>query len=110
MPSRSPLHIDPKERGQKPPFEEPKQPTPGSEQEMRTRPDHGEETYRGHGRLQDKVALITGADSGIGKAVAIAYAREGAHVAFTYLPEEEQDAKETVDWVKRADRRVFAMP
>jgi NAD(P)-dependent dehydrogenase (short-subunit alcohol dehydrogenase family) len=110
MPSRTTTEIHPKERGKKPPFPEPKQTPPGSEQEMRTRPDHGEESYRGFDRLRDKVAIITGADSGIGKAVAIAYAREGADVAFSYLPEEERDAQETVHWVKEAGRRVLPMP
>ncbi len=109
MPSQT-TEINPKERGHKPPFQEPGQQPPGSEQEMRTRPDHGEESYRGLGRLQGKVALITGGDSGIGKAVAIAYAREGADVAFSYLPEEEKDAQETIHWVKEAGRRVLPMP
>jgi len=101
---------NPKHGGEKPPFEEPKQAPPGSEQEMRTRPDHGESSYRGFGRLRDKVAIITGADSGIGKAVAIAYAREGADVAFGYLPEEEEDASDTVRWIREAGRRALPMP
>ncbi len=67
---------------------------PGSEQEMTPKPDHGEESYTGSGRLTDKIAVITGADSGIGKAVAIAYAREGADVVISYLNEHE-DAEET---------------
>jgi NAD(P)-dependent dehydrogenase (short-subunit alcohol dehydrogenase family) len=110
MPSQTTTEINPKDRGQKPPFEEPKQSPPGSEQEMRERPDHGEESYKGLGRLTGKVALITGADSGIGKAVAIAYAREGADVAFSYLPEEQEDADETIRWVKEAGRRVLPFP
>lgn len=70
---------------------------PGLTAPMEPRPDHGEESYAGSGRLPGKVALITGGDSGIGRAVAIAYAREGAAVAFTHLPEEEADARETVE-------------
>lgn len=79
---------------------------PGSEQEMTPKPDHGEESYRGSGRLEGKVAVITGADSGIGKAVAIAYAREGADVVATYLDEHE-DAEETRRHVEEAGRRVL---
>ena len=77
---------------------------------MRPRADHGEESYRGLGRLTDKVALITGGDSGIGRAVAIAFAREGADVLISYLPEEEQDAEETKRWVEHAGRRVVTLP
>lgn len=74
---------------------------------MRTKPDHGEESYRGTGRLKGKVAIITGGDSGIGRAVAIAYAREGADVAYSYLPDEEDDAKETTRWIKAAGQRAL---
>jgi NAD(P)-dependent dehydrogenase (short-subunit alcohol dehydrogenase family) len=110
MANQTTTETHPKHRGEKPPFEEKRQNPPGSEQEMRTRPDHGEQSYRGLDRLKEKVALITGGDSGIGKAVAIAYAREGADVAFSYLPEEEKDAQETVQWVREAGRRVLPMP
>ena len=79
---------------------------PGSEQEMTPKPDHGEESYRGSGRLEGKVAVITGADSGIGKAVAIAYAREGADVVVGYLDEHE-DAEETRRWVEEAGRKAL---
>jgi NAD(P)-dependent dehydrogenase (short-subunit alcohol dehydrogenase family) len=101
--------VDPKEQGPKPEYpQEPIKP-PGSDAEMRPKADHGEDTYRGLGRLKDRVALITGGDSGIGRAVAIAYAREGAHVIISYLPEEERDAEETCQWVKRADRKAVAL-
>src|SRR5688500_15344133 len=74
-------------------------PHPGVTDEMSVRPDHGEETYRGSGRLTGKRALITGGDSGIGRAVSIAFAREGADVMIAYLPDEEQDAQETARWI-----------
>lgn len=83
---------------------------PGLTGEMTPQPDHGEESYVGHGRLEGQVALITGGDSGIGRAVAIAYAREGADVAFTHLPEEQPDAEEICRLVEDAGRRVLAMP
>lgn len=76
---------------------------------MQQKPDHGEESYRGYGRLKDKVALITGADSGIGRAIAIAYAREGADVAVSYW-QEHDDARETERWVKEAGRRCLLLP
>ena len=77
-----------------PPFPHQKQPFPGLAGKMQPRPDHGEESYQGSGRLNGRKVLITGGDSGIGRAVAIAYAREGADVAINYLPEEEDDARE----------------
>ncbi|MBB3938168.1 SDR family oxidoreductase [Aureimonas phyllosphaerae] len=86
------------------------QPKPGFETEMRTKPDHGEETYIGKGLLEGKVALITGGDSGIGKAVAIAYAREGANVAVSYLADEQADADDTRSLVEKAGRRCLLLP
>ncbi|NHW87420.1 SDR family NAD(P)-dependent oxidoreductase, partial [Escherichia coli] len=77
---------------------------------MQPRPDHGEQSYQGSGRLNGRKVLITGGDSGIGRAVAIAYAREGADVAINYLPEEEDDAREVVELIKKAGRKVAAIP
>jgi NAD(P)-dependent dehydrogenase (short-subunit alcohol dehydrogenase family) len=96
---------DPKEQGPKPPFEEQPQEPPGLESEMTPRPDYGADTYRGHGRLEGKAAVITGGDSGIGRAVAVAFAREGADVLISYLEEEEPDALETARAVEAAGRR-----
>jgi NAD(P)-dependent dehydrogenase (short-subunit alcohol dehydrogenase family) len=90
--------------------EEPKQQTPGLETDMRNKPDHGEQSYRGFNRLEGKAALITGGDSGIGRAVAIAFAREGADVAISYLPEEEKDARESERWVRDAGRKALLLP
>ena len=77
---------------------------------MRPRPDYGLDSYRGHGRLEGRVALITGADSGIGRAVALAFAREGSDVAISYLPEEEADAAESCRYVVDAGRRALPLP
>lgn len=86
------------------------QPSPGLETRMRTKPDHGEDSYVGKRLLEGRVALITGGDSGIGKAVAIAYAREGADVAISYLAEEQADAEETRAFVEKAGRRCLFLP
>jgi NAD(P)-dependent dehydrogenase (short-subunit alcohol dehydrogenase family) len=83
---------------------------PGLTGEMPQRPDHGEESYRGCGRLEDRKAVITGGDSGIGRAVALAFAREGADVLISYLPEEEEDAQETVGLVRDAGRTAVTAP
>ncbi|MGH3317075.1 MAG: SDR family oxidoreductase [Nocardioidaceae bacterium] len=91
-------------------FPEQQQDPPGLTSQMRPRPDHGEDTYRGSGKLTDLRALVTGGDSGIGRAVAIAYAREGADVAISYLPEEQEDAEETRRVVSEAGRRAVLLP
>lgn len=83
---------------------------PGATSDMEQQPDHGEDTYVGSGKLDGKRAVITGGDSGIGRAVAIAFAREGADVLISYLPEEEEDAQVTVGHVERAGRRAVAVP
>ena len=92
-----------------PPYPEQNQEPPGKTGDMRPVPDHGERSYRGHGKLENKVALITGADSGIGKAVAIAFAREGADVLISYLNEDE-DAADTAKWVEEAGRKALVVP
>jgi NAD(P)-dependent dehydrogenase (short-subunit alcohol dehydrogenase family) len=93
-----------------PPFPRQQQPWPGLTSKMTPRPDHGETTYRGTGRLAGRRALITGADSGIGRAVAIAFAREGADVAIGYLPAEEPDAREVLALIRQAGRNAVALP
>jgi NAD(P)-dependent dehydrogenase (short-subunit alcohol dehydrogenase family) len=92
-----------------PPFKAQQQPVPGDQSRMEPYPDCGEASYKGSGRLANKIALITGADSGIGRAVAIAFAREGADVAISYLDEHE-DAKETARWVEEAGRQCLLLP
>ncbi|WP_373963275.1 SDR family oxidoreductase [Kosakonia sacchari] len=93
-----------------PPFVEQPQPAPGLASKMKPVPDHGETSYRGSGRLAGRKALITGGDSGIGRAVAIAYAREGADVAINYLPEEESDAAEVIKLIEAEGRKAIAIP
>lgn len=102
--------VNPVKEYPKPPFKSQSQPWPGLCSEMEPRPDHGEDSYKGSGRLQGRKALITGGDSGMGRAAAIAYAREGADVAINYLPEEEKDAKEVIALIKAAGRKAVAIP
>ena len=87
----------------KPPLPEQQQEVPGHTDEMTPRPDHGEESYHGSGRLKDKKVILTGGDSGIGRAVAIAFAREGADILIAYLNEDD-DARETARWIEEAGR------
>ncbi|KQR15620.1 SDR family oxidoreductase [Deinococcus sp. Leaf326] len=94
----------------RPPFPAQSQPWPGLAGKMTPRPDHGETSYQGTGRLLGRKALITGGDSGIGRAAAIAYAREGADVAINYLPAEEADAREVVALIRAAGRKAVAIP
>lgn len=107
---QNPSPADPRTQGPRPEYPQRPIDVPGSIDEMTPRADHGEETYAGLGRLKDRVALITGGDSGIGRAVAIAYAREGADVLLSYLPEERQDGEDTCRWVERAGRRAVLLP
>src|SRR5690606_34894616 len=94
----------------KPPFEKQSQPFPGLAGKMNPKPDHGETSYTGSGRLAGRKALITGGDSGMGRAAAIAYAREGADVAINYLSAEEPDAQEVIALIKREGRKGIALP
>jgi hypothetical protein len=93
----------------RPPFEEPHQAVPARDSAMKIKPDYGEQSYRGSGKLSGKVALVTGADSGIGRAVALAYAREGADVAISYLSE-HHDAEVAASLVRDAGRRALLLP
>lgn len=101
---------DPTSKYPKPPFERQSQPWPGLVSKMNPRPDHGEQSYKGSGRLTGRKALITGGDSGMGRAAAIAFAREGADVAINYLPAEEEDAQEVIKLIKDAGRNGMAIP
>jgi len=93
-----------------PPFPEQQQPWPGLVSKMTPRPDHGETSYKGSGRLVGRKALLTGGDSGMGRAAAIAFAREGADVAINYLPQEEPDAREVIALIRDAGRKAVAIP
>jgi NAD(P)-dependent dehydrogenase (short-subunit alcohol dehydrogenase family) len=92
------------------PQPEQQQEPPGHTAQMTPKPDHGEESYKGCGKLEGRAAIITGGDSGIGRAVAIAFAREGSDVLISYLAEEEKDARETARWVEQAGCRVVLVP
>jgi NAD(P)-dependent dehydrogenase (short-subunit alcohol dehydrogenase family) len=102
--------VDPVAEYPNPPFPEQQQPWPGLAGRMKPRPDHGETSYKGAGRLTGRKALITGGDSGIGRAAAIAYAREGADVAINYLPAEEPDAREVVQLIEAEGRKAVPIP
>jgi NAD(P)-dependent dehydrogenase (short-subunit alcohol dehydrogenase family) len=109
-PTSPPQMQDPRTQHPHPPFPKQEQEWPGLANKMNPRPDHGEATYRGSGRLAARKALITGGDSGIGRAAAIAFAREGADVAINYLPAEEPDAREVVELIQAAGRKAVPIP
>jgi NAD(P)-dependent dehydrogenase (short-subunit alcohol dehydrogenase family) len=101
---------DPTSKYPKPPYPGQSQPWPGLASKMNPRPDHGETSYKGSGRLMGRKALITGGDSGMGRAAAIAYAREGADVAISYFPTEEPDAREVVQLIRAEGRKAVPLP
>src|SRR6202046_564273 len=101
---------DPTQKHPKPPFKKQKQDWPGLACKMEPPPDHGENSYKGSGRLLGRKALITGGDSGMGRAAAIAFAREGADVAINYLPAEQEDADQVLSLIKQAGRKGVALP
>ena len=102
--------VDPTSKYPKPPYPGQSQPWPGLASKMNPRPDHGETSYKGSGRLMGRKALITGGDSGMGRAAAIAYAREGADVVISYYPSEELDAREVIQLIKAEGRKAVPVP
>jgi NAD(P)-dependent dehydrogenase (short-subunit alcohol dehydrogenase family) len=107
---QSPAPVDPKSAGPAPEYPQRELDPPGSDADMTPLADHGEQSYVGLGRLKGKIALITGGDSGIGRAAAIAFAREGADVAISYLPEEADDAAEARRWIEQSGQRAMTIP
>ena len=101
---------DPTKQYAQPKFKRQSQPAPGLDRKLMPKADHGEISYRGSDRLPNRKALVTGGDSGIGRAAAIAFAREGADVAINYLPSEERDAQEVIALIEQAGRKAFALP
>jgi len=101
---------DPRTQYPQPDFDKQPQGAPGDIHAMDPKPDHGEESYKGFARLEGRKALITGGDSGIGRATAIAYAREGADVAINYLPEEDENAQEVIALIEAEGRKAVALP
>ncbi|HEY2010911.1 MAG TPA: SDR family oxidoreductase [Rhizomicrobium sp.] len=102
--------VDPREKYPKPPFKKQKQPWPGLACKMEPPPDHGEESYKGSGRLLGRKAMITGGDSGMGRAAAVAFAREGADVVINHLPAEQEDADQVLALIKDCGRKGFSIP
>lgn len=101
---------DPRELGPKPPFPKQRQAAPGTVRELDPPPDHGESSYRGVGKLQGRIAIVTGGDSGIGRAVSIAFSREGASILLSHLPEEEADARQVESAIQNGGGKIIRVP